>query len=135
MFNAKTAYYVVGSMRSKTMLIGVSSGIVAIVSYVVFSVFVNIQDYDVEIDAIKVQDLVEISNVRITNTGKLPLTELVVDMGEGDIQRFDSLEPGKTIWVSPRAQNLVSVTLTTNEGIVATRDFREPITMVEVGPG
>lgn len=117
------------------MLIGVSSGIAAIVSYVVFSVFVNIQDYDVEIDAIKVQDLVEISNVRITNTGKLPLTELVVDMGEGDIQRFDSLEPGKTIWVSPRAQNLVSVTLTTNEGIVATRDFREPITMVEVGPG
>jgi hypothetical protein len=121
-------------MRSKT-LVGIAGGVcAAIIITVVFSLFLNIPDYGVEIDAIKVQDLVAISNVRITNTGKLPLTELVVDMGEGDIQRIASLEPGKTVWVSPKAQNLVSVTLTTKEGIVATRDFREPITMVEVGP-
>lgn len=56
-------------------------------------------------------------------------------MGEGDIQHIGILEPGKTIWVSPKAQNLVSVTLTTKEGLSATRDFREPIAMVEVGPG
>lgn len=124
------------AMKSKTMLIGISCGVGAaiIASYVIFSLL-NIPDYGVEIDAIKVQDLVAISNVRITNTGKLPLTELKVDMGEGDIQQIDTLAPGKTIWVSPKAQNLVSVTLTTKEGLFAVRDFREPIAMVEVGPG
>lgn len=124
-------------MKSQTRLIVVVCCVVAlaVISYAVFSLLLNKPDYDVEIDAIKVQDLVAISNVRITNTGKLPLTDLVVNIGEGDIQHFDSLAPGKTIWVSPKAQNLISVTLTTKEGVVATRDFREPITMVEVGPG
>lgn len=124
-------------MKPKTMLIGISCGIgaAAVASYVILSLLLNVPDYGVEIDAIKVQDIVAISNVRITNTGRLPLTELAVDMGEGDIQRLDILAPGKTIWVSPKAQNLVSVKLTTKEGLVATRDFREPITMVEVGPG
>lgn len=56
-------------------------------------------------------------------------------MGDGDIQHIDILAPGKTIWVSSKAQNLVSVTLITKKGLFATRDFREPITMVEVGPG
>lgn len=51
-------------------------------------------------------------------------------LGEDDIQHIDILAPGKTIWVSPKAQNLVSVTLTTKEVLVATRDFRESITMV-----
>jgi hypothetical protein len=123
-------------VKSKTMLICMACGVAAtiVASYVIFSLL-NIPDYGVEIDAIKVQDLVAISNVRITNTGKLPITELTVNMGEGDVQHIDVLEPGKTIWVSPKAQNLVSVTLTTKEGLAATRDFREPITMVEVGPG
>lgn len=122
--------------KLKKILIGMScgAGTAIIASYVIFLIL-NAPDYGVEIDAIKVQDLVAISNVRITNTGKLSLTELKVDMGEGDIQHIDILEPGKTTWVSPKAQNLVSVTLTTKEGLSATRDFREPITMVEVGPG
>ncbi|MEM3064979.1 MAG: hypothetical protein QW177_06360 [Candidatus Nitrosotenuis sp.] len=96
---------------------------------------VNIPEYGLEIDAIKVEDLVAISNVRITNTGRMPLTELLIDMGQGDIQRLERLEPGKTVWISPKAQKLVSVTVTTKEGLVATKDFREPISMVEVGPG
>jgi hypothetical protein len=123
--------------NSKIKMAGILAGIgtAVIISYALFNMMINVPDYNVEIDAIKVQDLVSISNVRITNTGKKPLTDLVVDMGQGDIQRFEDLEPGKTIWVSPKAQNLISVTLKTNEGLFATRDFREPITMVEVGPG
>jgi len=110
------------------------AGALIIASYVIFS-FLNIPDYRVEIDAIKVQDLVAISNVRITNTGKLALSEIKIDMGDGDIQHIDILTPGKTIWISPKAQNLISVTLTTKEGLVATQDFREPISIAEVGPG
>lgn len=112
--------------------IGVATS--ALVAVAIF-VLVNVPEYGIEIDAIKVEDLVAISNVRITNTGRMPLSELTIDMGQGDIQRLDSLEPGKTVWLSPKAQNLVSVTVTTKEGLVATKDFREPISMVEVGPG
>ncbi len=122
-------------MNSKTTLIYISCiGASIVALYMIFSI-INIPDYGVEIDAIKVQDFVSISNVRITNTGKLALTEIKIDMGEGDVQLIDILAPGKTIWISPKAQNLISVTLTTKEGLTATRDFREPIAMVEVGPG
>ena len=116
----------------KPLIIGVSVGIgiLAIALAVVVPSILNVPDYRVEIDAIMVKELVSISNVRVTNTGKLPLTGLIVDMGEGDIQSFEKLDPGKTIWVSPKAQNLVSVTVTSKEGLKAVQDFREPIGMV-----
>ncbi|HXG74168.1 MAG TPA: hypothetical protein VNK44_05085 [Candidatus Nitrosotenuis sp.] len=63
---------------------------------------------------------------------QMPLTDLLIDMGQGDMQR---LESGKTVWISPKAQKLVSVTVTTKEGLVTTKDLREPISMVEVGLG
>lgn len=119
---------------NKVLVVSICGSAAAVVVFATI-MLVNIPEYGLEIDAIKVEDLVAISNVRITNTGRMPLTELLIDMGQGDVQRLDSLEPGKTVWISPRAQKLVSVTVTTKEGLVATKDFREPISMVEVGPG
>lgn len=123
--------------KSKSIIIGLSAGLVIVVTSlaVLIPTFLFVPDYRVEVDAIKVQQLVSISNVRITNTGKLPLTELTVNMGQGDIQFFKKLEPGKTIWVSPRAENLVMVTVTTKEGIISIKNFREPLGMVKFGPG
>ncbi|MGQ0376166.1 MAG: hypothetical protein ACT4OW_01510 [Nitrososphaerota archaeon] len=123
--------------QSKTKLIGISVGsaIVAIILAIVIPSMVMIPDYRVEVDAIKVQDVVQISNVRITNTGKLVLTDLKVDFGQGDIQVFNKLEAGKTIWVSPKASSLTTVTITTHEGITLVKDFREPMSMVAFGPG
>lgn len=117
---------------SKPLITGISVGIgvLAVALVIVIPSILNVPDYRVEIDAVKVKELVNISNVRVTNTGKLPLTELIVDMGEGDVQSFEKLDPGKTIWVSPKAQNLVSVTVTSKEGLRAVQDFREPIGMV-----
>jgi len=123
--------------QSRTKLIGVSVGsvIVVIILAIVIPPMIMIPNYRVEVDAIKIQDVVQISNVRITNTGKLALTELKVDFGEGDIQVFNKLEAGKTIWVSPKASILTTVTVTTNEGIMLVKDFREPVGMVAFGPG
>lgn len=123
--------------HSKPLLIGIVTGIgvLAISLAIILPLLINVPDYRVEIDAVKVSDLVEISNVRITNTGKLPLTDITVNMGQGDIQSFAKLEPGKTVWVSPRAQNLVSVTVTSAEGVLQVQDFREPASMVAFGPG
>lgn len=125
-------------MKQKTIRwlgVAVGSAIVVIILAIVIPPMAIIPDYRLEIDAIKVQDVVQISNVRITNTGKFVVTDLRVDFGEGDIQVFSKLEAGKTIWVSPRASSLTTVSVTTSEGVTLVKDFREPVGMVAFGPG
>ncbi len=121
--------------RIKLLSVSVGSAVVVIALAIIIPPMVMIPDYRLEIDAIKVQDVVQISNVRITNTGKFVLTDLRVDFGEGDVQVFSKLEAGKTIWVSPKASSLTTVTVTTSEGITLVKDFREPVGMVAFGPG
>jgi hypothetical protein len=121
--------------QTKIVVASVCSAIVAITLAIIIPTTIMIPDYRIEVDAIKVQDIVQISNVRITNTGRLALTDLRVDFGEGDIQVFNKLESGKTIWVSPKASSLTTVTVTTSEGITLVKDFREPVGMVAFGPG
>jgi len=121
--------------KIKLIVVSVCSAIVAITLAIIIPTIAIIPDYRIEVDAIKVQDVVQISNVRITNTGKLVLTDLRVDFGEGDIQVFNKLEAGKTIWISPKASILTTVTVTTSEGITLVKDFREPVGMVAFGPG
>ena len=119
---------------SKPLLIGIPVAIAITLVFLIPSYF-SVPDYRVEIDAIKIKDVVEISNVRVTNTGKLPLTKLTVNMGSGDVQFFEKLEPGKTIWVSPNAEMLSSVTVTSAEGVLVVKDFHQPVSMVAFGPG
>lgn len=120
---------------SKITVIGVSVGIVVvIIAIILIQPILTKPDYRLEVDAMKVNDLVQISNVRVTNTGKLALTELAIDFGEGDVQFFKNLESGYTLWVSPRAQNLGTVTVTSKEGIHIVKDFRQPMSMVAFGP-
>lgn len=121
--------------KIKLIVVSVCSAIVAITLAIIIPTIAIIPDYRIEVDAIKVQDVVQISNVRITNTGKLVLTDLRVDFGDGDIQFFNKLEAGKTIWISPKASILTTVTVTTSEGITLVKDFREPVGMVAFGPG
>lgn len=121
--------------KIKLIVVSVCSAIVAITLAIIIPTIAIIPDYRIEVDAIKVQDVVQISNVRITNTGKLVLTDLRVDFGEDDIQFFNKLEAGKTIWISPKASILTTVTVTTSEGITLVKDFREPVGMVAFGPG
>lgn len=121
--------------RSKLIAMSGSCAVVIVLLAIFIPLLIMVPDYRVEVDAIKIQDIVQISNVRITNTGKLVLTDLKVDFGEGDIQIFNRLESGKTIWVSPKASILTTVTVTTGEGVILVKDFREPMSMVAFGPG
>jgi hypothetical protein len=123
--------------QARIKLIGASVGsaIVIIILGIIIPPMVMIPDYRLDVDAIKVQDVVQISNVRITNTGKFVLTDLRIDFGEGDVQVFNKLEAGKTIWVSPKASSLTTVSVTTSEGLTLVKDFREPVGMVAFGPG
>lgn len=115
----KTVYY---------LIIGLS-----IVILVVF--FLNLKEqnkkpYSLEIDATK--DKTDISGtmyrVKVTNTGTNPLTGLNVNLGKGDIQNLDLLEPGQSFFFYPKPDtNTTIVKVTTNEGIVKESEYRSPL--------
>jgi len=86
-------------------------------------------EYSLEVDAIK--DEIDVgglqARVKLTNTGRLPLTNIVIDFDNGDIQKLSMLEPGKTMLISPKPDTpFFMVRVTTDEGIAITREFRMP---------
>ena len=98
-----------------------------------FSVFaVATKDYAIDIDPIKDnQNLFNTARVTVTNTGKLPLTNIVVNYGgtgASATQRLASLSPGEKALLSPpESSALQSVTVTADHGISVTKAYRTPI--------
>ena len=86
--------------------------------------------YSLEIDAIK--DKTDISGtmyrVKVTNTGTNPLTGLKVNLGKGDIQNMDLLEPGQSFFFYPKPDTNTSIVkVTTIEGIEKESNYRSPL--------
>ena len=98
-----------------------------------FSVFaVATKDYAIDIDPIKDnQNLFNTARVTVTNTGKLPLTNIVVNYGGTDAsatERLASLSPGEKALLSPpESSALQSVTVTADHGVSITKVYRTPI--------
>lgn len=106
-------------------------GIVAITVFLLFSIFtVATQNYAISVDPIKDnQYLFSTARVMITNTGKLPLTNIVVNYGD-KVDRLTSLSPGENAMLSPPVNaTLNSVTVTADHGIIVTKDYRTPLKM------
>lgn len=90
----------------------------------------NKKPYSLEIDATK--DKTDISGtmyrVKVTNTGTNPLTGLKVNLGKGDIQNLDLLEPGQSFFFYPKPDtNTTIVKVTTTEGIEIESNYRSPM--------
>jgi hypothetical protein len=90
----------------------------------------NKKPYSLEIDATK--DKTDISGtmyrVKVTNTGKNPLTGLKVNLGKGDIQTMDLLESGQSFFFYPKPDtNTTIVKVTTTEGIEIESMYRSPM--------
>ena len=115
----KTIYY---------LIIGLSIVILVVL-------FLNLKEqnkkpYSLEIDATK--DKTDISGtmyrVKVTNTGTNPLTGLNVNLGKGDIQNLDLLEPGQSFFFYPKPDtNTTIVKVTTTEGIEIESNYRSPM--------
>lgn len=87
--------------------------VAAIAIFLLFYVFaVTTQDYAISVDPIKDnQYLFNTARVMVTNTGKLPLTNIVVNYG-GKVDKLTSLSPGENAMLSPpQNSRLDSVTL------------------------
>ena len=125
------------NLSQKKILIGSSlGGLAVIVAVIVLLSFpspttYNESGYSIMVDPTKEQQsLFVIARVLVQNTGAQPLTNLTVDYGDGDRDFIGTLNPGKTIILSPPSDNpLLYVTVTADGGIYEFKAYREPVAM------
>jgi hypothetical protein len=127
-------------VASKSIFLFSAIGAVAVTVtvFLLFSVFaVATQDYAISVDPIKDNEgQTGTARVMITNIGKLPLTNIVVNYGTGKVDKLVSLSPGENAMLSPPSNDnsaVKSVTVTADHGIIVTKDYRTPIKIP--GPG
>lgn len=105
----------------------------AIAVILLFSIFAGAtKNYAIDIDPIKdEQNLFNTARVTVTNTGKLPLTNIVVNYGgtgRNAIEKLAFLSPGEKVLLSPPDNSaLQSVTVTADHGLSITKAYRTPI--------
>jgi hypothetical protein len=122
-------------MQRYSIIVFASARIATLVIAVMllFSVFaVATKNYSIDVDPIKDnQNLFNTARVTVTNTGKLPLTNIVVNYGgtsTGAIQKLAFLSPGEKVLLSPpESSALQSVTVTADHGVSVTKAYRTPI--------
>jgi hypothetical protein len=87
------------------------------------------EDYNLEIDPLKdEQNLFSTARVALSNTGKLPLTNVVINYGGQTTESVESISPGQKLLLSPPENvPLDFVTVTTSEGLNLTKTYRTPI--------
>ena len=114
-------------------VICISAGIAGILAaiFLLFPTSVTSGEYGIMVDPTKEkQSLFIMARVSIENTGALPLTNVRVNFGDGDILSLGILKPGQTIIVSPPSGNsLQYVIVTSDEDIYVSKAYREPIPM------
>ncbi len=86
-------------------------------------------DYSLSVDALKdEQSLFTNARVVLSNTGRLPLTNIIVDFGGGQREAVAMLDAGDKLTVSPpEGTQLETVTVTADPGISITQEYRSPI--------
>jgi hypothetical protein len=115
------------------ILASVGGATLVIIIVLLSSVFAEpTKDYAIDIDPIKdSQNLFSTARVTVTNTGKLPLTNIVVNYGgkgANAIEKLASLSPREKILLSPPDSSAFqSVTVTADHGVSITKAYRTPI--------
>jgi hypothetical protein len=89
---------------------------------------IPIENYSLDVDPMKdEQSLFINARVVLTNTGKLPLTNLLVDYGS-TTESVSRLDPGQKVSLSPPSgSNLDKVVVSTKEGLIVTKEYRKPL--------
>lgn len=99
----------------------------AIITILIISIMPT-KDYSIEVDAMKdEQSLFVNARIVLTNTGRQPLTDVVVYYGNRN-EVIKMINPGEKIYLSPpEGSRLDVVEVTTNEGVNMTKEYRKPI--------
>jgi hypothetical protein len=120
--------------RYSTIVLASAGGTTLVIAVMLLSsVFaVATKNYSIDVDPIKDnQNLFNTARVTVTNTGKLPLTNIIVNYGgtaANTIQKLALLSPGEKVLLSPpESSALQSVTVTADHGVSVTKAYRTPI--------
>lgn len=111
------------------LVVAMAAGIIAVAMFAMFASALPTKDYDLSVDALKDEQSLFI-NVRVVvkNTGKLPLTDVLVDYGDEKEPVIPTLQPGQTMNFSPpEGIQLDHVTVTAEPGIKKVQPYRTPI--------
>ena len=105
--------------------------IIILVITVAFPGSTTTSDHSILVDPTKEkQSLFVLARVTLQNTGSQPLTNITVDYGDGDKDFIPTLNPGKTIILSPPEENSLQFVRVTADGdIDIYKAYREPIAM------
>ena len=108
----------------------VAVGIV-IAIFVLFPTSTVSGEYGIMVDPTKEkQSLFIMARVTVENTGTLPLTNVEVNYGDGDIDYLGTLKPGQSIILSPPQGNSLQYVIVKADGdIYVSKAYREPIAM------
>lgn len=109
--------------------LAISAGIAAAVGGYFAYVSLSRPAYALEVDATR--DTTDISGtlyrIRVANVGLERLTNISAELGAGDVQSKDFLEPGQTYYFYPDPDTLSpTIRVTTDEGIEVVTDYRTP---------
>ena len=102
--------------------------VIAVVIALSFSKGIVRQDYEIDVDPLKdPQNLFVTARVMVQNTGGKPLTNVMVNYGDGDVLNLGTLIPGQKVILSPPPENsLQIVKVTADNGISVTKQYRIP---------
>jgi len=110
------------------LIVIIAAGIIGVALVAMFASALPTKDYDLSVDALKdEQSLFTNARVVIKNTGRLPLTNLLVDYGSNREPPIDVLRPGDTLTLSPPEDvQLDQVTVTAEPSIKIVQFYRTP---------
>jgi hypothetical protein len=106
----------------------IAAGIIAVALVAMFASALPTKDYNLSVDALKdEQSLFTNARVVVKNTGRLPLTNVLVDYGSEMEPPIDKLQPGDTRTLSPpEGVQLDQVTVTADPSIEVVQFYRTP---------
>lgn len=110
-------------------VVAIAAGIVAVALIAMFASALPTRDYDLSVDALKdEQSLFTTARVIVKNTGRLPLTNILIDYGSDKEPIIPVLRPGETMDFSPpEGAQLDHVTVTADPDIKKVQPYRTPI--------
>ena len=122
------------SIQKKIFLGGGICGLIIIATFVIYSAFptpTTFDNHSIMVDpTVEKQSLFTIARVTIQNTGTSQLTNLTINYGDNDTDFIGTLNPGKTLILSPPVGNSLQYVIVTADGDVHIfKAYREPVAM------
>ncbi|HZA63776.1 MAG TPA: hypothetical protein VE573_12960 [Nitrososphaeraceae archaeon] len=116
------------SMRLTIIMVAAVIALAATLITILIISIMPTRDYSIDVDAMKdEQSLFVNARIVLTNTGRQPLTDVVVYYGNRN-EVIKMINPGEKIYLSPpEGSRLDVVEVTANEGINMTKEYRKPI--------